>query len=205
MFRTEDKGETMLKSLKISTLTLAIGLAAGSLHAAGLGRLSVQSSLGQPLRAEIELLAVQPEELGTVVARLAGAEAFRQARLDRADVLGALQFSIDQRNGARPVVRITSSQPVNEPFLDLLIELGWSSGRILREYTVLLDPPADARPEARPAPRLDFRAAAAGRAIAAAVDVFQRIPAGLGHRHRRHAGQRADRGLGARPAQAAAG
>jgi pilus assembly protein FimV len=147
---TEDKGETMFKSLKINALALAMVLAAESVGAAGLGRLSVFSALGQPLKAEIELLAVQPEETGSLVARLASSEAFRQARMERADALGTLQFGIEQRPGGQSVLRITSSQAINDPFLDLLIELNWSSGRILREYTVLLDPPSDARAAAEP-------------------------------------------------------
>ncbi len=140
----------MYKSLKINVLALAMTLAAGNVGAAGLGRLSVMSALGQPLKAEIELLAVQPEEAATLAAKLASPEAFRQARLDRADVLGNVQLSVEQRPGGQPVLRITSTQNVNDPFLDLLIELNWSSGRILREYTVLLDPPSQ-QPPAQPA------------------------------------------------------
>lgn len=140
----------MHKLLKMNALALATLMAAQTAGAAGLGRLSVTSALGQPLRAEIELLAVQPEELGTLGVKIANQEAFRQARLERSEAVGSLQLYVEQRPGGKPVLRITSPQAINDPFLDLLIELNWSSGRILREYTVLLDPPSDSRGEAAP-------------------------------------------------------
>lgn len=133
----------MRKSLKVNALLLAMLLAAETAGAAGLGRLSVMSALGQPLKAEIELLSVQPEELGSLSVKLASSEMFRQARLDRAEALSHVRFNIEQRAGGQAVLRISSAFPVSDPFLDLLIELNWSSGRILREYTILLDPPSE--------------------------------------------------------------
>lgn len=143
----------MLKLLQISGLVSALMLAWG-VEAAGLGRLTVQSALGQPLRAEIELVAVQRDEIGSLSARLASAEAFRQARMERAEALSGLRFEIDQRANGQPVLKITSAAPINDPYLDLLVELHWNNGRLVREYTLLLDPPTDARPkaEASPAP-----------------------------------------------------
>lgn len=130
----------MKKSMQISGLLAVLLALSGGVQAAGLGKMSVRSALGQPLRAEIELLSVPAEELAMVEAKLASAEAFRQARIDRAEGLAGLHFSIDKRADGQPVVRIVSATPVNDPFVDLLIELNWSSGRVLREYTVLLDP-----------------------------------------------------------------
>lgn len=109
--------------------------------AAGLGKLSVKSALGQPLNAEIELIAENKEELAALTARLAGNDAFRDARIDPAAILSSLIFSVDQKNDGRAVLKITSTKPVNDPFLDMLIELDWATGRVVREYTVLLDPP----------------------------------------------------------------
>ncbi len=142
----------MRKSLYISGL-LSTLLLSGGVDAAGLGRLIVNSSLGQPLRAEIELLAVSKEELGSIGATLASREVFRQARIERTEAVNALRFSIDQRPNGKPVLRITSTAPIQDPFLDVLIELSWGSGRLLREYTILLDPPADARPATTVAPQ----------------------------------------------------
>ena len=134
----------MRKPLQIIGLLGALLLALG-VEAAGLGRLTVQSALGQPLRAEIELVGVQRDELGSISARLASAEAFRQARMDRAEALDSLRFEVEQRPNGQPVIRITSDTPVTDPFLDILIELNWNTGRLIREYTLLLDPPADVR------------------------------------------------------------
>lgn len=145
----------MHKKFKIAGLLavlLSVWMEAG---AAGLGRLTVQSALGQPLKAEIELYSVGRDELPSVNAKLANIDAFRQARIERLDTLNGLRFSVEQRPNGQPIVRITSSAPVNDPFLDLLIELNWASGRLLREYTLLLDPPVEAKPAApveRPTP-----------------------------------------------------
>lgn len=137
----------MRKTLKFSRLLWALLFVAGTADAAGLGRLSVHSALGQPLKAEIELRSVNKDELATITARLAGAEAFKQAHIDRGNVLNSLQFSVDQRANGQPIIRVTSSQPIADPFIDMLIELDWTSGRVLREYTILLDPPSSAKPD----------------------------------------------------------
>ncbi|OJX04693.1 MAG: hypothetical protein BGO72_13015 [Burkholderiales bacterium 70-64] len=110
-------------------------------EAAGLGRLTVQSALGQPLRAEVEVTALGREEAGSLSARLASPDAFRQAGLEFNSALTSLRFAVDRRTNGAAVVRITSSQPINEPFVDLLVELNWASGKFVREYTFLLDPP----------------------------------------------------------------
>jgi len=107
--------------------------------AAGLGRLQVLSALGQPLRAEIEIVSLQPGEDDSLQARLATMDAFRQAGIEMSSALIGVTFTIDRR-GARPVIRMTTSQAVNDPFLDVLIELSWATGRLVREYTFLLDP-----------------------------------------------------------------
>ncbi|WP_229418322.1 FimV/HubP family polar landmark protein [Massilia sp. Root351] len=108
-------------------------------NAAGLGKLTVLSSLGQPLRAEIELTAVTPEEASGLAAKLAPADAFRLANIEFNPALLSLRFEVDQRNG-RQFIRVSSTQPVNEPFVDMLLELSWTGGRLVREYTFLLDP-----------------------------------------------------------------
>jgi pilus assembly protein FimV len=129
-------------SFALKTLTSAVASAvflSSSAYAAGLGKLTVMSSLGQPLRAEIELTAVSNDEAGLLVAKLAPAEAFRLANIEFNPALLSLHFTVEQRAG-RQFVKITSSQPLNEPFVDMLLELSWNNGRIVREYTFLLDP-----------------------------------------------------------------
>ena len=109
--------------------------------AAGLGKLKVISSLGQPLRAEIDLLAIPKDEIDLVTARIAPVDAYKQARIDRQEGLSAVQFSVEKRTNGEPYLKVTSLQAFNEPFIQLLIQLDWPTGRLLREYTVLLDPP----------------------------------------------------------------
>ena len=129
-------------SLALKTLYGAVASAvflSSAACAAGLGKLTVLSSLGQPLRAEIELTSVSNDEAAGLVAKLAAPEAFRQANIEFNPALLSLRFAVEQRNG-RQFIKISSSQPVNEPFVDMLLELSWNSGRLVREYTFLLDP-----------------------------------------------------------------
>jgi pilus assembly protein FimV len=121
-------------------VALAAAAAFATAHAAGLGRLSVLSPLGQPLLAEIEIVSVQAGEEEGLAARLASSDAFEQAGIDVNPVLNTLRITIERRD-KRPYLRLTTTQPVNDPFLDLLVELTWSGGRLVREYTFLLDPP----------------------------------------------------------------
>ena len=125
-------------------LSLALGLAVVSpqADAAGLGRLNVSSGLGQPLRAELEVTSVGRDELPTLQVRMAPLAAFRAANLDFNPALTNLRFALDKRPDGNYFVRISSAQPVNEPYLDLMVELTWATGRVIREYTVLLDPPS---------------------------------------------------------------
>jgi pilus assembly protein FimV len=143
----------MKKSMRISGLLSALLLVYGSAQGAGLGKLSVQSALGQPLRAEIELLSVTKDELSGISAQLASRDLFRQARIERTGALSNLEFDVAQKPNGQPVIRITSSTPIADPFLDMLIELNWSTGRIIREYTVLLDPPSEGRTQAPAQPK----------------------------------------------------
>jgi pilus assembly protein FimV len=110
----------------------------------------VQSSLGQPLRAEIEIVSIQAGEESSLEARLASGNAFAQAGIEFNAVLNGVQFALGKRNG-KPTVLVSTRQPVNEPFLDLLVELRWASGLFVREYTILLDPPGYEGPKPQPA------------------------------------------------------
>lgn len=116
-------------------------------EAAGLGKLTVLSGLGQPLRAELDIGATK-DELAGMTARLAPQDVFRQAGVDFASVLLDLRFTVEKRPGGQAVVKVTSAKPINEPFLDFLVELNWPSGRLVREYTFLLDPPEIAAKQA---------------------------------------------------------
>ena len=122
-------------------VALALLLGVSVAHAAGLGKLTVTSSLGQILNAEIDLVSVQPGELDTLTARVAPPEAFRDARIEYSSSLRLLRFSVEKRASGQPYLKVTSIAPINEPFVDALIEVSWPQGRIQREYPILLDPP----------------------------------------------------------------
>lgn len=142
-------------------------------EAAGLGKLTVLSGLGQPLRAEIEINATRAELAG-MSARLAPQKAFREAGIDYATALYDLRFAIDKRSNGSAVLKITSSNPVNDPFMDMLVELSWPDGPIVREYTFLLDPPeVAARAAGRPVSSAEARVVDTARAapVAAAAPV----------------------------------
>ena len=137
----------MGRTISIALLAAALSFAHAVAQAAGLGRLTVLSALGQPLVAEIEIVALQASEEEGLNARIAPASAFRDAGIEVNPALNSVRFAIQRRQG-RPLLRITTTQAVNEPFLELLVELQWSTGKLLREYTVLLDPPEYKAPQA---------------------------------------------------------
>lgn len=109
--------------------------------AAGLGEIVLRSHLGQALRAEIDLVAVDPAEREQLQVRIASFEAHQRANVEFAPTLQSLRVSLARRANGGAFVRITSGSPINEPFLHFLVELGTQNGLISRAYTVLLDPP----------------------------------------------------------------
>ncbi len=126
-----------------------------TVHAVGLGNLTLNSYLGQPFKAEIDLVGVKKEEIPSLVASLASRDTFKQANVDYVPFLFTFEISIENRADGQPYIKITSPQRVVEPFLSMLIELNWSSGRLIREYTVLLDPPEDALQPTAPAMQVE--------------------------------------------------
>ena len=109
--------------------------------ALALGRVTVQSALGEPLRAEVEIAEITPEELASLKANVAPPDAFRAAGLEYSSALAGVEVALKQRANGRPYLLLTSPRPVNDPFIDLILETQWSSGRIVRDYTMLFDPP----------------------------------------------------------------
>lgn len=109
-------------------------------HAFGLGKIDVMSALNEPFRAEIGLTALRPEEKDNLQVKMASEAEFTKAGLNRSMLLNQMQFDIIESAG-RSKILITSKQPIKEPFLDFLISATAGSGILIREYTVLLDPP----------------------------------------------------------------
>ncbi|UXD87370.1 FimV/HubP family polar landmark protein [Thalassolituus hydrocarboniclasticus] len=135
-----------MKRLLANTLMLVGGLTASSqLLALGLGELTLKSALNQPLQAEIELVETDGLSQWEIKPALASASDFERAGVDRLYFLTKITFKVE---GDRVV--LTSREPVNEPFLNFLVELNWPSGRVLREYTLLLDPPTFQEESIRP-------------------------------------------------------
>lgn len=133
----------MVHNSKIKQISLAVCLALTpfTVDAAGLGKMTVLSGLGEPLIAEIEVQSATQEELSTLSARIAPPETYEEQGIERNRALGSISVELAKRSDGTPVLRLRTPQPVNEPFLDMLIQVEWSSGRLLREYTALLDPP----------------------------------------------------------------
>ena len=126
--------------LKKLALTLSLS-AAITAHAAGLGTMTSTSKLGEPLNAEIELLAVNPGELSTIQAALAADQVYQDQMLEKPASYPYIQIEVGNNNKGQPILKLSSTQPITEAFLDMLIQVDWPTGRLVKEYTLLLDPP----------------------------------------------------------------
>jgi pilus assembly protein FimV len=113
--------------------------------------MTVTSALGQPLRAEIELIAVPKDDIDLLVAKVATVDDYKRAGVEQPEGLQSVRFAVERRAGGQPYLKVTSLQAMGEPFLQLLVQLEWPSGKILRNYTLLLDPPGLQERPAMPA------------------------------------------------------
>lgn len=139
----------MVRKLAIAAFAFS-ALSSGVAQALGLGEATVQSSLNQPLTAEIELINVRDLQNNEILTGLADREEFVEAGVDRVFFLSDLRFKVEVNDKGNTVIRVTSSKPVREPFLNFLVEVNWPSGRLLREYAILIDPPAFGQGSAAP-------------------------------------------------------
>ena len=151
------------KTALASLLAATCGLSATNALALALGRITVQSALGDPLRAEIDILDINAEETASLKTSLALPEAFKAAGLEYNPALAGAQISLQRRADGRAFIRLTTDKPVTEPFVDLIVETSWASGRIVRDYTMLLDPPS-LRPATAMAPSVPLVSAATSNA-----------------------------------------
>ncbi len=162
---------------------VSLALLPGVAAALGLGGIRTQSALNEPFFAEIDLVDARRDELDAIKVLLAPAEDFQRAGAPRPHFLTRLRFQPQISPQGRPVIVVTSSEPVREPFLDFLIELNWPQGRMVKGYTVLLDPPVTLD---RRAPRVERPAAGSLTSAAPAagaqrpVGGVAQIPAGAG-------------------------
>ena len=140
-------------SRRFTRISLVLALLLSSeVWAIGLGDIRLDSALNEPLRAEIELLSASIDELSNLDVALASGDTFERYGIDRPFFLQDVEFKVVPGGPNGPVVQLRSRAPITEPFLTFLIEATWPSGRLLREYTVLLDPPTYVPPAAQQAP-----------------------------------------------------
>jgi pilus assembly protein FimV len=126
-------------ALALATAML-LGVWASDAAALALGRITVQSALGEPLRADIDIVEINAEEVATLRATVASPEAFRAAGLEYSPLLANIEITLQRRPDGRYFFQLSSQRPINDPFVDLLLETRWASGRIVRDYTMLFDP-----------------------------------------------------------------
>jgi pilus assembly protein FimV len=122
-------------------LALIISLLTLKVYALGLGHIQVSSKLNEPLQAKIDVLSIPKGATSAIKVNLASPSAFRRAGIERPYVLTSIQFAVVPNTNTSATIQLTTYEPIKEPFINFLIEVSWPSGRILREYTVLLDPP----------------------------------------------------------------
>jgi len=134
-------------------LLLGALLSPMTLYALGLGEIRLHSALNQPFDAEIELISPTADELAALKVGLAGPDLYQRYGIDRPQYLSTFSFSVQRNREGRASIKVSSNRSVTEPFVTILVEASWARGRLLREYTVLLDPPVfmPSQPEA-PAP-----------------------------------------------------
>ncbi len=168
---------------KFSALAAAAVLSAGfyasEASALALGRITVQSALGEPLRAEIDVPQITPAEAETLRATTASPEVFRSQGMEFTPLMNALQVQLQRRADGSAVLRVTSDRPVNDPFVDLVLDTTWGTGKIVRSYTMLFDPPAlrRASPTVTASPQVTAQASAQPTAPARTASAPASAPA----------------------------
>lgn len=125
-----------------SAIALLGCLASLEAHAVALGRITVQSALGESLRAEIDISDLSADEASSLKVGVAGAAVFKASGLEYSAAASGLNVRLQRRPDGRPYLRLTSNRAIGEPFVDLVLEAQWASGRVTRDYTMLFDPPS---------------------------------------------------------------
>jgi pilus assembly protein FimV len=143
---------SVLKSLVKITGLIAGLVLSGAVYALGMGGINVTSALGQPLSAEIDLISVSKSDEVSLSAKLASPDTFQMAGVDYPYSLPRIKFRIETRKDGTSYIKLTTDDPINDPFVNLLVELDWATGKLMREYTFLLDPPGYTLEQPKPEP-----------------------------------------------------
>jgi len=131
-----------VSKFQLKKIAFALSLSTAlTVHAAGLGSMISSSKLGEPLNAEIELLAVTPGELSSIQATLASEQVYQDQMLEKPASYPFIKIEVGNNSKGQPILKLSSTQPITEAFLDMLIQVDWPTGRLVKEYTLLLDPP----------------------------------------------------------------
>lgn len=133
-----------LSALAAATLAFS-GFTSSDAWALALGRITVQSALGEPLRAEVEIPQLTAAEAESLQAAVASPEAFRAQGMEYSGAANTVRVKVIKRANGSTTLQLSSFQPVNDPFIDLVIDANWASGKLQRNYTLLLDPPSARR------------------------------------------------------------
>lgn len=143
----------MLRKLAVFIISAGLTMSPLSVQALGFGGIKLKSSLNEKLNAEVALLSATANDVQSLTINLATEEAFLRSGIDRSALLNKLKFKVKQRSNGDYYIHLTTSESVREPFMNFLLELNWKNGRMLREYTMLIDPPGRAPKQlAEPAP-----------------------------------------------------
>ena len=145
------------------------------MHALGLGEIEVRSALNEPFDAVVTLTSASDEQLETLKVSIASKEAFSWAGIARTAILRDFEFIVERTQTGKPVIRISTDDRVREPFIDFMLEAAWPSGRLLKQYTILVDPPY-AMPAEPPAPVAAVTPAPRPQAAAAPSPAPRRQP-----------------------------
>ena len=134
----------MLRKLAVFIISAGLTMSPLSVQALGFGGIKLKSSLNDKLNAEVSLLSASANDIQSLTINLATEEAFLRSGIDRTALLNKLKFKVKQRSNGDYYIHVTTSETVREPFMNFLLELNWKNGRMLREYTMLIDPPGRA-------------------------------------------------------------
>ncbi len=143
-----EKSHRWQRTVIAASVAALLGLWGGNALALSLGRVSVQSALGEPLRAEVDVPEINAEEVGSLKASVASPDAFRAAGMEYNAALPGVRITLQKRADGRSFLRLVSDRVVSEPFVDLILEATWATGRVVRDYTMLFDPPGLRAPAA---------------------------------------------------------
>jgi len=135
----------LIKGFKKRRLAVALSACmmatSGLVHALGMGEIEVGTALNEPLDAKIKLFSATQSELKSLEVSLASRDAFERVGIDRLPILHELEFELVSSGAGAPYIKVVSNKAIKEPFLDFILSINWSSGQMMREYTLLLDPP----------------------------------------------------------------